>query len=67
MAKSNTDIKEFHWLMDMLQTIDVGLVVLDKEHNIKVWNSFMESHSGISPLQAKSFDILVYRHKQVTH
>jgi len=39
--------------MDMLQTIDVGLVVLDREYNIKVWNSFMESHSGVTPLQTK--------------
>jgi len=53
MTSSQIDIREFHWLMDMLQTIDVGLVVLDREHNIKVWNSFMESHSGMTPLQTK--------------
>ena len=43
--------------MEMLQTIDVGLVVLDREHNIKVWNSFMESHSGLTPLQTKDKNI----------
>ena len=53
MEQTNIDIKEFHWLMDMLQTIDVGLVVIDKTFNIKVWNSFMESHSGVTPLQTK--------------
>ncbi|MFT5719030.1 MAG: diguanylate cyclase (GGDEF)-like protein [Oleiphilaceae bacterium] len=57
MSEPNIDIKEFHWLMDMLQTIDVGLVVLDREHNVKVWNSFMESHSGITPLQTKDKNI----------
>ncbi|KZY61108.1 diguanylate cyclase [Oleiphilus sp. HI0071] len=41
-------MKEFHWLLDMLQTVDVGLVVIDQEFNVKVWNSFMESHSGVS-------------------
>ncbi|MDX1451103.1 MAG: sensor domain-containing diguanylate cyclase [Oleiphilaceae bacterium] len=54
------DIKEFHWLMDMLQTIDVGLVVLDRNYQVQVWNSFMESHSGLTPLQVKDknvFDI----------
>ena len=45
----NLDITEFHWLMEMLQTIDVGLVVLDQEYRIKAWNSFMENHSGLRP------------------
>ena len=38
--------------MDMLQTIDVGLIVLDRNYNIQVWNSFMENHSGMSPTAA---------------
>ncbi|MCG8613616.1 MAG: diguanylate cyclase [Pseudomonadales bacterium] len=53
MTEPHLDIKEFHWLMDMLQTIDVGLVVLDKAYNIQVWNSFMENHSGLVPTQVK--------------
>jgi len=43
------DIKEFHWLMDMLQSIDVGLLVLDRQYNVQVWNNFMVNHSGLSP------------------
>lgn len=43
--------------MDMLQTIDVGLVVLDRSYHIQVWNSFMESHSGLSPLQVKDKNV----------
>tara|TARA_R110002167_G_scaffold362322_1_gene581351 strand:- start:1531 stop:2499 length:969 start_codon:yes stop_codon:yes gene_type:complete len=57
MQSANIDIKEFHWLMDMLQTIDVGLVVLDRDFNIKVWNSFMESHSGMTPRQTHDRNI----------
>lgn len=53
MAKDTLDIKEFHWLMDMLQTIDVGLIVLDREFKIQVWNSFMENHSGMNPVVVK--------------
>ena len=49
MTNESLDITEFHWLLDMLQTIDVGLVVMDREFNILVWNSFMENHSGLSP------------------
>lgn len=43
------DIKEFHWMMDMIQHLDVGLIVLDKEYTVNVWNSFMENHSGYTP------------------
>ncbi len=55
--EQSIDIKEFHWLMDMLQTIDVGLVVLDRNYHVQVWNSFMESHSGLSPLQVKDKNV----------
>ena len=50
---SDNEQQEMHWFMDILQTIDVGLVVLDKEYNIKLWNGFMENHSGLRPDQAK--------------
>lgn len=49
METGQVNIKDIHWLMDMLQTIDVGLIVLDKEYKVMVWNSFMENHSGIGP------------------
>lgn len=50
MSNSALDeILEFHWMMDMLQTVDVGIVVLDKNFEIKVWNGFMEAHSGMLP------------------
>ncbi|WP_283787273.1 PAS domain-containing protein [Bermanella sp. WJH001] len=53
MSNNDTDMTEFHWFMDILQTIDAGLVVLDRDYNIKLWNGFMENHSGIRPDQAK--------------
>lgn len=53
MTESIIDITEFHWLMDMLQTIDIGLVVVDREYHVKVWNSFMANHSGKTSLQIK--------------
>jgi hypothetical protein len=50
MSNSALDeILEFHWMMDMLQTVDVGIVVLNKNFEIKVWNGFMEAHSGMLP------------------
>ncbi|MGD8572558.1 MAG: diguanylate cyclase [Gammaproteobacteria bacterium] len=45
---STIDIKEFHWMMGMLESIDVGLVVLDRQYNVHVWNGFMANHSGVA-------------------
>jgi diguanylate cyclase (GGDEF)-like protein len=38
-----------HWKHDLLGSIEVGIVVLDKEFNVMVWNQFMENHSSIVP------------------
>lgn len=43
------DIKEVHWLLDIVQCIDVGVVVLDRQYRLEVWNAFMENHSGLGP------------------
>lgn len=40
------DIREFHWLANIIQALDVGLVVIDLDTQIQIWNGFMESHSG---------------------
>ncbi|MFC3152069.1 diguanylate cyclase [Litoribrevibacter euphylliae] len=52
-SETKLDISEFHWMMDMLQTIDVGLVVLNNKHQVQIWNSFMENHSGLDPADVK--------------
>ncbi len=51
------EIKEFHWMMDMLQNIDVGLVVLNKNNEVQLWNSFMENHSGILATKIRNQNI----------
>lgn len=45
----NTGLQDFHWLMDVLQSIDVGLVLLDEDYNVELWNSFMQNHSAKQP------------------
>lgn len=45
----NLDLNEFHWLLAIVQGIDVGVVVLDREYRIQVWNTFMENRSGRLP------------------
>lgn len=42
-------LEEFHWLMDVLQNIDAGLIVLDTEMRVQLWNSFMQNHSALPP------------------
>lgn len=49
MPKSNEFLNDFHWLMDVLRSIDVGLVILDQNFNVEVWNSFMQNHSALRP------------------
>jgi len=48
MSDSSNDnfMSDFHWMMDVLQFIDVGLVILDKNFNIQLWNAFMQNHSA---------------------
>ncbi|MNZ21178.1 PAS fold protein [compost metagenome] len=43
------DFKELHWLLDIVQCLDVGVIVLDRQYRVEVWNSFMENHSGLCP------------------
>ena len=47
--KLDTPFHDVHWLMDILQNIDVGLVVMDKSYRVKLWNAFMQNHSGSAP------------------
>ncbi|VAX02166.1 diguanylate cyclase (GGDEF domain) with PAS/PAC sensor [hydrothermal vent metagenome] len=58
MANSVSEMSEIHWMMDVLQSIDVGLVVIDKDFTIQVWNGFMENHSGIKPHNVLNKNIL---------
>lgn len=51
------DMSRLHWLMQMLQTVDVGLVVVDKVFDIQLWNGFMENHSGVRTSQARGSNI----------
>lgn len=51
-------IIESDWLKEMLHSINVGLVVVDLEYRIQVWNEYMEDRSGYTAEQA--IDKIVY-------
>ncbi len=40
------EFEQLHWMIDMVQNVDMGLVVIDRNHDIQVWNGFMTHHSG---------------------
>ncbi|MGB1799988.1 MAG: diguanylate cyclase [Gammaproteobacteria bacterium] len=54
MQSDNVNINEFHWMTVLLQSIDVGIVVLNHDYEIQVWNTFMENHSGLQPQEARN-------------
>ncbi|KPK40965.1 MAG: diguanylate cyclase [Gammaproteobacteria bacterium SG8_47] len=49
MSRPELELTDLYWLMDMLQSIDVGLLVIDRDYQVQIWNSFMENHSGVRP------------------
>ncbi len=51
------EIREFHWLANIIQTLDVGLMVIDLKARIQIWNGFMESHSGKLSAEVKDHDL----------
>lgn len=55
-----SSIHEMHWIMDIIQTIDAGLVVLDKDFKVKIWNGFMSNHSGLSSRDIQ--DTVIFDH-----
>ncbi|MBU2863451.1 diguanylate cyclase [Reinekea marina] len=52
MSNSNDPLTEFHWLVEVLQTVDVGVLVLDLQYTITSWNGFIENNSGIDSADA---------------
>lgn len=52
------EMRELHWLMNLLTHMDVGIVVFDLKGKVRLWNSFMENHSGISSTEIQEQDSL---------
>jgi len=48
MTGDNTNVKDMHWIMESIQSVDIGLMAVDWDYNIQLWNRFMENHSGLS-------------------
>ncbi|MBM7454551.1 diguanylate cyclase (GGDEF)-like protein/PAS domain S-box-containing protein [Oceanisphaera litoralis] len=48
MSLDKLDAHAFHFLVDMLGSVEIGLVVLDLDFRVQLWNGFMENHSGLT-------------------
>ncbi|MDG1581629.1 PAS domain-containing protein [Pseudomonas sp. GOM6] len=56
-GQAQIDIRELHWLLDIVQCLDVGVLVMDRNFHIEVWNSFMENHSGLGADQVQGREL----------
>ncbi|MBL6735052.1 MAG: PAS domain-containing protein [Shewanellaceae bacterium] len=59
MSLEHNEVDEMHWLIDIIQNIEVGLVVIDTQYNIQLWNGFMESYSNVAPNTIKGQNLFV--------
>ncbi|MDP2562265.1 GGDEF domain-containing protein [Psychrobium sp. 1_MG-2023] len=50
---SGLDFKEVHWMLSVINSIDVGMVVIDNNYDVESWNGFMVHHSNIDAADAK--------------
>jgi len=48
---TDNSLAQMHWQHDLLSSIEVGIVVIDREFKVEVWNQFMENHSSLLPSQ----------------
>ncbi|MDO8909183.1 MAG: GGDEF domain-containing protein [Pseudohongiella sp.] len=51
------EVQQQHLLFQLLQTLDNGLVMLDQNYKVMLWNGFMENHSSIPISNARGKDL----------
>ncbi|MCW8327906.1 diguanylate cyclase [Photobacterium sp. SDRW27] len=44
-------LTDFHLTMQVMDNIDAGVVIIDKDHTVWAWNTFMQAYSGITTEQ----------------
>lgn len=50
---SSDDMNDLHMKLNILAAIDVGIVVVDRQFSISMWNEFMANHSGKRPSEVQ--------------
>lgn len=54
MAVDTKEFAEMHWKHHLLGSIEVGIIVVNRQFEVIIWNQFMENHSGVSPSVIKN-------------
>ncbi|WP_100643752.1 diguanylate cyclase [Alteromonas facilis] len=49
MSQTANEVAELHWQYDLMGSIEVGIVVINRDFKVEMWNQFMENHSGKLP------------------
>lgn len=60
MTTMTVELSDFHWTMQLIDTLDAGLIVVDKHYNVCAWNSFMQNYSGINADQIMGKSLFEY-------
>lgn len=47
MIEEKVELREVHWLMDLFHSIEVGLMVIDRDYRLRMWNGFMQNHTNL--------------------
>jgi diguanylate cyclase (GGDEF)-like protein len=47
VPKSNKVLESTQWLTGILSSLEMGVLIVNKDFTVEVWNQFMENHSGI--------------------
>ncbi len=50
---SSDDMNDLHMKLNILAAIDVGIVVVNRQFSISMWNEFMANHSGQRPSEVQ--------------
>jgi diguanylate cyclase len=48
MEQGSQNTESLEWVLDIFRSIDVGVVIVEPDYKIRLWNSWMVNHSGIS-------------------
>lgn len=63
MQQDTASFQDLHWLLDIIQSTDIGIVVVDRHFNIEIYNRFMQVHSNIGAedvIGSSIFDVFPY-------
>ncbi len=59
--KEKLDLSEFHTLVQVVNSVDAGVIVVDDTYTITVWNRFAQAYTGLNSdkvLGKRLFDVL---------